>query len=364
MARVKSSTKIKANVKEAKKIKLSKKDTLKKQSLKAKPSKQPVPLKEKKQTRNTKAKDIKVKTKVKVAVKQAKKEVKKVATLSSKIEVLNSAESKFNYSNPPKNTFSDFRAVSKRILSRLETAPKAQTKNKTQAKNNNKKKKFRLDLRIHSSATQGFHEIDGVSTLDALPGIANVKGLDLIAITDFYSYRSAFQIKNQAIAKYKGKLSVLPGFTFRTRVNNCDEVYLVAIFDENFSEDNFDEIFRKLSVPKSAEGDSNYILELDLQKAIKIIEARGGVVFPSRVDKNPYRELAIKSLIEDYGFRSFDLVYPEQIQEIQNNYQDYNLKFFTFSNAYSLGMVGSRTSELKLPERSFKFIKEEFKRFE
>ena len=54
-------------------------------------------------------------------------------------------------------------------------------KTKTRAKS------YVMDLRVQSPASMGYFGVEGLDSAPAIVRLAKVKGLDVIAITDFYS---------------------------------------------------------------------------------------------------------------------------------------------------------------------------------
>ncbi len=53
-------------------------------------------------------------------------------------------------------------------------------------------KSYVMDLRIHSPASLGYLGIEGLDTAPALVRLAQVKGINVIAVTDFYSGKFVF----------------------------------------------------------------------------------------------------------------------------------------------------------------------------
>jgi PHP family Zn ribbon phosphoesterase len=218
-----------------------------------------------------------------------------------------------------------------------------------------KGKVFTLDLRIHTPASKGYFSTGGIDTADALLRLAKVKKVDLLAITDFYSVNSVAAV--QKLAK-KSAVKILPGFDLRIVHNNCNEIYLTALFPEDTQPAELEKVLRELQVPAYVIGDGEFILKTPLKKIIHTVEEKGGVIIPSHLDKTPYRQAAIKDFIENYGFHAFDLVHPANTDYFQSRWPSGKFTFFTFSSANSLAQVGSRACDIKMKDASFESLKE------
>lgn len=216
-------------------------------------------------------------------------------------------------------------------------------------------KKYSIDLRLHSPGSQGFFSIGGFDPGPALVRLAKVKGLDMIALTDFFNASYIDLVRETAV---KSKLTVLPGIDLRCRIGSCDEVFMAAMFPESRTGADLFRVLDKLGVPESARGRRDYCLRQPFSEVLALIEAEGGLMIPSRLDKTPYRQLAITALVEEFGFHAFDLVYPESIEYFKKRWASGGFTFFTFSNATALGQIGSRIAELKLSAPTFGGLKE------
>jgi hypothetical protein len=249
--------------------------------------------------------------------------------------------------------FRDAAKRNKKLIKKLES--KNRTRSTFLAKPSKTTKKFKLDLRIHSPATAGFFTMGGVDPVSALVKLAKAKNLDLIAVTDYYSAECVDLV--QETAKETGA-NVIPGFDICCKVENCAEVFMIALFPETYTSIELNNILLQLQVPSSARGRRDFCLSTELSEVIAIVEKNGGVLIPSRLDKTPYRQLAIPHLIERHGFHAFDLVTTENVDYFKERWPEGGFTFFGFSNAYSLGQVGSREQQVKLEDKTFAAIKE------
>ncbi len=216
-------------------------------------------------------------------------------------------------------------------------------------------KSFTLDLRVHSPFSEGYFGVDGIDPAPALLSVAKVKGIDMIAVTDFYS--GSF-IDSIMIAAQGASVRVIPGVDLRCTIPGCNDVVITALLPEHCSSADVEQLLHRLAVPKHAQGSESYVLEKPFEEILKAIDQIDGVVIPSRMDQTPYRFEGIRTLVDQYGFRAFDLAFAESQSFFEENWPDVEFQLFSFSKANSLAQVGSRTAEVKLPECGFAGIRE------
>lgn len=224
-----------------------------------------------------------------------------------------------------------------------------------------KTKSFVVDLRIHSPASLGYMAIEGIDTAPALVRLAKVKGLDMIAVTDFYSGKFVDRIVNAA---RDSSLVVIPGVVIRCRLGSCDDVILSCFFKEDFTTQGIESFLAALKIPESAFGNRKFLVQMSFEQILQTVKEYDGVVLPSRMDKTPHRMAALPELVEKYGFRAFDLAYADSVRFFRNRWPKVKFQLFSFSNANALAQVGSRIARVKMPEPSFAGIKSLVERVE
>lgn len=211
-------------------------------------------------------------------------------------------------------------------------------------------KSYTLDLRLHSSYSKTFFKVDGVHSIDAMMRLAKVKGIDIVSISDYNSFESY----NEAIEAAKDhKLKIFPAIDLRFRFGSCDDCFFTAIFSEKKTKEELDNLLVSLKISKKSFGDPSFVIPVEFGEALKVIEKSGGILIPSRLDQSPRQQLVIKNLVNDFGFRAFDLVSEDSLEFFKQNWPEGGFTFFNFSNADSLGQVGSRSSKVKLCKPGF-----------
>lgn len=218
-----------------------------------------------------------------------------------------------------------------------------------------RRKNYVLDLRIHSPASLGYLGIEGIDTAPAMVRLAKVKGLDMIAVTDFYS---ANFIERVHAAAEGTKLTVLPGTSIRCRLDKCDEVDLVCLFPESHRKLDIENFLVDLGVERNQFGNEKYVLEMPFSEILHCIDTHGGFAIPSRMDKTPHRMKVIPLLVEQFGFRTFDMAYADSKQYFKANWPKLHFNLYSFSSASALAQVGSRSVRVKLPTPSFEAIRD------
>lgn len=222
-----------------------------------------------------------------------------------------------------------------------------------------KLKNYVMDLRIHTPNSLGYLAIEGIDTAPALVRLAKVKGLDLIAVTDFIS--GAFIDPVKAAAASSG-IAVVPGTVIRCTLENCDDVVLSCLFPEECASSHIESFLDQLAVPASQRGNKAYIIRENFEKILNLIEKFNGVALPSRMDKTPHRLGIVPVLVEKYGFRTFDLAYAESSKFFKVRWPKRKFNLFSFSNANALAQIGSRVAKVKMDRGGFVGIKELLKR--
>ncbi len=218
-------------------------------------------------------------------------------------------------------------------------------------------KKYTLDLRVRTPGTVGYFKAGGIEPGPALVRLAQVKGIDVIGLTDFYN-ASYIEVVQKAAESLKNTVTILPGIDLRCEVAGCKEVFIIALFAEGTPSTHLYDLLDLLEVPKSAYGKRDYIIQKSFEDVVRIIESHGGIVIPSRVDKTPYRQLAIPTLVEQFGFRAFDLAHPEMQDFFRDRWPSGGFTFLSFSNADALGQIGNRAGKIRLIQPGFAGVKE------
>lgn len=229
-------------------------------------------------------------------------------------------------------------------------------------KTRTRRKSYVMDLRIHSPSSLGYLGIDGLDTAPALVRLAKVKKIDVIGMTDFYDGSFIDRVVDAA-TEYK--VTVIPGVMIRCAIDVCNEIILACLFPEEADSGYIRNFLNELSVPESAKQNEDFIVPHDFQKVLDTIEKFDGTAFPSRMDQTPYRRLALPVLVEEYGFRGFDLAYyPDSIKFFKEHWPKTEFQLFSFSNANSLAQIGSRISKVKMAKPGFQGLKTVIERHE
>lgn len=216
-------------------------------------------------------------------------------------------------------------------------------------------KSYVVDLRVQSPASQGYLGVEGLDSAPAMVRLAKVKGLDVIAITDFYSG----EFVDRVVSAAKGTpLTIIPGVSVRCRVKTCSEVIISCLFPEATTTANVESFLRDLKVPREARGNPEYVVQGTLDETLHVLAKYNGVAISSRIDKTPHRLSVLAELVEVYGFRAFDLTYLDSATAIKKRWPKLPFQFFSFSDANGLAQIGSRIAKVKLTAPGFAGIKE------
>ncbi|MFN8392632.1 MAG: hypothetical protein U0136_20230 [Bdellovibrionota bacterium] len=225
-----------------------------------------------------------------------------------------------------------------------------------------KGKRYLIDLRVHAPGTVGYFANGGIAAGPALIRLANVKGLHMIGLTEYYNASYLDQVRS-ALTPESG-LVVLPGVVICCEVGGCREVPILVLFPETVSSETIYGLLEALEVPRSAYGKKDYCLSMNFGKVLETIEAHGAIAIPSRVDKTPYRQLAIAELVDRYGMHAFDLAHPDSPDLFRDSWPNGGFTFFSFSSANALGQIGNRVGKVTLAQLGFEGLREIVKRRE
>ncbi len=222
-------------------------------------------------------------------------------------------------------------------------------------KTKTRQKSYVMDLRIHSPASLGYLGVEGLDTAPALVRLAKVKGLDVIGVTDFYSGKFIDRVVDAARGT---ALTVVPGVVIRAAIPSCNDIILTCLFPECYSGARIEDFLKEIKVPESAFGSRSFCVTVSLQEILRVVDAHQAVAMPSRMDKTPYRLAAIPMLVEQYGFRAFDLAYADSLRFFKRRWPKEKFQLFSFSNANALAQVGSRIAKIKMPIPGFDGIRQ------
>lgn len=221
-------------------------------------------------------------------------------------------------------------------------------------------KEYTIDLRINSpeSLSYGFSQI---SPTAALVKLAKAKGLDLIAVTNFYTGKTVDETKVEA---EKIGLKFIPGVSIRVAIPGCDDIPLTILFPETFTGAQISDFLKLFEIPSRYANKSDYILKANIFDIIKVVTKLGGLIFPSKVDKTPSGKMAIRALVENYGFRAFDLAnYDETSNLFLERWMGHNFLLFSFSDTRFLAQIGNKSTIVSLSEPSFAGLKQLFAQY-
>jgi hypothetical protein len=221
-------------------------------------------------------------------------------------------------------------------------------------KTKTRQKSYVMDLRVQSPASMGYFGVDGLDSAPAIVRLAKVKGLDLIAITDFYSGEF---IDRMVIAAKSSPLTVISGVSVRCRIKTCSDVIISCLFPESITSAGIADFLRELNVPTEARGNPDYVMTATIDQLLHALSTRNGIAIPSRLDKTPHRMSIIPELVETYGFRAFDLAYMDSAAFFKKRWPKLKFHLFTFSDANALAQIGTRNAKVKMPTPGFEGLR-------
>jgi hypothetical protein len=218
-----------------------------------------------------------------------------------------------------------------------------------------KTQNYVMDLRVHSPNSLGYRGIDGLDTAPALVRLAQVKGIDLLGVTDFYCGKFVDRVRSAA---QNTTITVIPGVDMRCTVGSCNDAEMSCLFPETFASEDIQVLLRDLGIPEECSGDSSFRVGHSLEELLQKVEGVGGVMLPSRMDRTPSRRKVIPRLVEEFGFRTFDLAHADSAVYFEQTWPQIEFHLFSFSNANALAQVGSRIARVPLDNPGFSSLKQ------
>ncbi|MEW6088145.1 MAG: PHP domain-containing protein [bacterium] len=211
---------------------------------------------------------------------------------------------------------------------------------------------YKLDLHIHTKASKCFKDekLSNAEINNAIVKQAKNKVLDLIAVTDHYTFKNYQEIKDAA---RKENIKVVPGMEFSLKAKTPEKVSLIALFDEQIEPFHLkNKIFSRLNIPPEAEGNGYFLIENGIPEILDMVRENKGLVFSAHQDKNEGRMLFVPDLVK-CGINLFDLRDPAGKDEFSEKFSKYNIIPLTFSDSHKIEDVGKYFMELPLDKCSF-----------
>ena len=214
---------------------------------------------------------------------------------------------------------------------------------------------YEIDLRVHSPAALGSLQVEGLQTAPALVRLAQVKGIDMLGITDLFGCDFIDEVKSAAADR---PVSIIPGVDLRCQVGDCRDVILSCFFSEQFGSTEVRNFLSSIGVSPKSSGRRDVVVRLPFGEVLAKLDEFGGVGLPSQIDRTPLRLSIVPELVERFGFRAFEIAYGEETPKFfKSRWPKTKFQLFTFSNATALAQVGSRTAKLKMSLPGFEGLR-------
>lgn len=237
-------------------------------------------------------------------------------------------------------------------------------------------KEYFYDLHIHSALSPCG---DDDMTPANIAAMANLKGLDIIAVSDHNTCMNCSAVK-QCADEYG--ILVIPAM----ELNTAEEIHVLCLFKDIEKAKKFGEyVYSTLPEIKNKADiyghqyvmDKNEKILDDIPKllitasSIGISEVQqkvkqfGGISIPAHVDKNSYSLISVLGTIpSEYGFSAFEVSANADIEHLKNDFpQLCNKTILSSSDAHYLWQINERINSIKMSEKSieafFDAIKQE-----
>jgi hypothetical protein len=133
---------------------------------------------------------------------------------------------------------------------------------------------------------------------------------------------------------------------------------LSCLFPETTTTTEIKSFLADLDIPEDVAGNASYVVRHPLDMILHKLDERQAVTIPTRIDKTPHRLEALGDLVETYGFRAFDLAYSDTADTFKQRWPKLKFQLFSFSDAYGLAQIGSRSARVKMTSPGFAGVRE------
>ena len=232
--------------------------------------------------------------------------------------------------------------------------------------------KYAYDLHIHSALSPC---ADDDMTPNNIAGMAAIKGLDIIAVTD---HNSCGNVRAVQKAAEQYKIKVVPGMEIETE----EEVHVVCYFPDISSAEEMQKIVRAnmLGIKNNEKtfGNQFYMDEndeitgveenllvsatmLSFQEVFKTVHEIGGVAVPAHIDRTSYSVISnLGFLPPDVDIRAVEIT-ARNLAIWKENYADFSI--ITNSDAHNLGDIAEKEHFLFKSDKKDDFMTEFFMKY-
>ena len=229
---------------------------------------------------------------------------------------------------------------------------------------------YAYDLHIHTCLSPCGDEL---MTPPNIANMANLKGLDIIAITDHNTAKNAAAVMRAA---RDFSLTVIPGM----EVTTAEEIHVVCIFPDAESADKAsEEVYNRLPpIQNRPEYFGEQILmdenenclgtlplllsnatDISIDELPEMMNRFGGFCWPAHIDRPANSVLSVFGMLPDMpDFPVLEVRDPQHFfTETGNDIYRMNHRILTNSDAHRLVDIAERERFLELPEKSFLGLK-------
>lgn len=225
---------------------------------------------------------------------------------------------------------------------------------------------YYYDLHVHSCLSPC---ADDDMTPNNLAGMAALKGLQILALTDHNSCKNcpAFfeACRRQGIIPIAGM-----------ELTTAEDIHLVCLFESLESAMNFDRVIEKhrMEIPNKPEIFGNQLIldaedepvgieeillisatDLPIEEAVDLARAYGAHVHPAHIDRESNGIVAILGDIpEEYGFSAFELKEAEKLEEAMERFpQIHRNAVLVSSDAHRLWEINEAEHSILLEDEPY-----------
>lgn len=225
--------------------------------------------------------------------------------------------------------------------------------------------KYYYDLHIHSCLSPC---ADNDMTPNNIAGMASLKGLNIIALTDHNSAKNC-----PAFFEAAKKYGIVP--VAGMEMTTAEDIHMVCLFPDLESAMTFDEMYQQYRIlyPNKKEifgdqlildKDDNVVGEeenllinastLSLEEAAAIVNSFGGVAFPAHIDREENGIVASLGCVPDSPkFSCIEFNDSANIEEYKEKYNLYGKRVLSDSDAHYLENINEAENYIMLEDEPY-----------
>ena len=209
-----------------------------------------------------------------------------------------------------------------------------------------KGKVLSLDLRIYTANPIAQYAPTDFHIPEVIARIAKAKGLNYIGVGGKRHFGLYEQVKKSA---FNTSVNVYPFIEIEVKIHPQDTFLLACYFSPDSSSKDLEKYKEGISNIETANKDN---IKKTIKNLCMYVESRGGFILPIESNRTPLRKAAIPFLVEELGFRTFEVTFPEDAEKFfAAKWPEKKFNLFSFSGAESFAQIGAKWERFLMTDK-------------